>query len=113
MKNTCLFRLDNATQESQALKVLSRASTHCMEIDFSGLDRSINLVLDKPRCDIRHFLDNFQAGTLAILFTSLCVRVDDLIMEFADSLLQPTMALEHGSECCHDGTRKAAVSIPP
>ena len=84
-----------------------------MEIDFSGLDRSITLVLDKPCCDIRHFLNDFQAGALAILFTGLCVRVNDLIMELADSLLQPTMALEHGSECCHDGMRKAAVSIPP
>ena len=47
IRSTCLFRLDNATHESQALKVLSRASTHCVEIDFSGLDRSITLVLDE------------------------------------------------------------------
>lgn len=39
-------------------------------------------------------MDNFQTGTLAILFTSLRIRVDNLIMELADSLLQPTMALE-------------------
>jgi hypothetical protein len=39
-------------------------------------------------------MDNFQTGTLAILFTSLRVRVDNLVMELADSLLQPTMALE-------------------
>jgi hypothetical protein len=39
-------------------------------------------------------MDNFQTGTLAILFTSLRIRVDNLVMELADSLLQPTMALE-------------------
>ena len=44
--------------------------------------------------DIRHFLDDFQAGTLAILLTGLCIGKDDIIMELADSLLQPTMALE-------------------
>jgi len=43
-------------------------------------------------------LDNFQAGTLAILFTSLRIRVDNLIMELADGLLQPTMALETDDE---------------
>jgi hypothetical protein len=51
-------------------------------------------------------LDNFQAGTLAILLTSLCVRVDNIILELADSLLQPTVALEKRSECCHDSARK-------
>ena len=39
-------------------------------------------------------MDNFQTGTLAILFTSLCIRVNNLIMELADSLLEPTMTLE-------------------
>ena len=39
-------------------------------------------------------MDNFQAGTLAILFTSLRIRVNNLIMELADSLLQPTMGLD-------------------
>jgi len=38
-------------------------------------------------------MDNFQTGTLAILFTNLRVRVNNLIVELADSLLQPTMAL--------------------
>jgi hypothetical protein len=39
-------------------------------------------------------LDDIQAGTLAILLTSLCIGEDNLIMELADSLLQPTMALK-------------------
>ena len=39
-------------------------------------------------------MDNFQTGTLAILFMSLCIRVNNLIVELADSLLQPTVALE-------------------
>jgi hypothetical protein len=39
-------------------------------------------------------MDNFQTGTLAILFTSLRIRVNNVIMELADSLLEPTMALE-------------------
>jgi hypothetical protein len=50
-------------------------------------------------CDIRHLLDNFQARTFAILFASLCVRVDNLIMELAHSLLQPTMALNPKEIC--------------
>jgi hypothetical protein len=67
--------------------------------------------------NIRHFMDNFQTGTLAIFFTSLRVRINNLIMELADSLLQPTMALKtqkiNGSECGHNGARKATLSIPP
>jgi hypothetical protein len=51
-------------------------------------------------------LDDFQAGTLAILLTNLRVRVDNLIMELADSLLQPTMALEKISERRHDSARR-------
>jgi len=39
-------------------------------------------------------MDNFQTGTLAIFFVNLRVRVNNLIMELADSLMQPTMALE-------------------
>jgi hypothetical protein len=39
-------------------------------------------------------MDNFQTGTLAIFFTGLCIRVNNLIMELADSLLQPTMTLK-------------------
>ena len=62
-------------------------------------------------------MDNFQTGTLAIFFTSLRVRVNNLVMELADSLLQPTMALEvhkiNDSECSHDGARKVTLSIPP
>ena len=43
-------------------------------------------------------MDNFQTGTLAILFTSLRVRENDLILELADSLLQPTVALYKGGQ---------------
>lgn len=39
-------------------------------------------------------MDNFQTGTFAILFMSLRVRENNLILELADSLLQSTMALE-------------------
>jgi hypothetical protein len=39
-------------------------------------------------------MNDFQTGTLAILFTSLRIREDNLVMELADSLLQPAMALE-------------------
>jgi hypothetical protein len=50
-------------------------------------------------------MDNFQTGTLAILFTSLRIRVNNLIMELAGSLLQPPMALKTEDkwlECGHD-----------
>jgi len=43
-------------------------------------------------------MDNFQTWALAILFMSLRIRVNNLIMELADSLLQPTMALETEDE---------------
>jgi hypothetical protein len=43
-------------------------------------------------------MDDFQTGTLAILFTSLRIRENNLILELADSLLQPTMALETGDK---------------
>jgi hypothetical protein len=43
--------------------------------------------------NIRHFLDDFQAGTFAILFSSLGIGVDNFFDELAESLLQPAMAL--------------------
>jgi len=49
---------------------------------------------------IRHFLDDFQAGTLAILFTNLCIRVDNLVVELADGLLKRPMTL---------GTKKIGI----
>lgn len=60
-------------------------------------------------------MDNFQTGTLAILFTSLRIRENNLIMELADSLLQPTMALgtEDRRIRVMMAARKATLSIPP
>jgi hypothetical protein len=90
-----LFRLDNSTHEGQTLEMFSGTSTHRVEIDLPGSNLSNKPSIKPERTyDIRHFVDDFQTGTLAILFASLCIGVDNFIMELAHGLLQPTMALK-------------------
>jgi putative Mn2+ efflux pump MntP len=38
-------------------------------------------------------LDDFQAGTLSILFTSLSIGIDNFVVEFTDGLLKLAVAL--------------------
>ena len=43
--------------------------------------------VEKGKRDARHLLDDFQAGTLAVLFTGLSIGVDNFVVEFTDCLL--------------------------
>jgi hypothetical protein len=51
------------------------------------LYRSAKLAMSRRKQDARHLLDDFQAGTLAILFTGLGIGVDNFVVEFTDGLL--------------------------
>jgi hypothetical protein len=109
-----LFRLDNSTHEGQPLEMFSGTSTHRVEIDLPGSNLSNKPSIEPKRTyDIRHFVDDFQTGTLAILFASLCIGVDNFIMELAHGLLQPTMALRNKNKWCYHDAREATTSIPP